>query len=130
MIEAKLDALLKEDFDSQTEKEELIIKKRLLKHRSELFVFLYDEAVSPTNNSSERALRPRVIHRKICNGNRSDVGKESYEVVASLIESFKKQGKNVFESLLDLFNSKTNYKAKFDVIENLNLSLSLINGER
>ncbi len=42
--------------------------QRIIKHfRQNLFVFLTDRAVSPTNNGSERALRPCVVFRKMRN---------------------------------------------------------------
>jgi transposase len=46
----------------------------LLKHCDKLFVFIYYEGVEPTNNISERGLRPAVQWRKLCFGNRSDDG--------------------------------------------------------
>jgi transposase len=47
------------------------LQRRFLKHRHSLFVFLYRTDVEPTNNRSERALRPSVIHRKVTGGFRS-----------------------------------------------------------
>jgi len=41
------------------------LQRRYQKYRQSLFVFLYRIDVSPTNNVSELALRPSVIHRKV-----------------------------------------------------------------
>jgi len=46
---------------------------KLYKH---LFTFIFHEGVDPTNNFSERGIRPAVQWRKICFGNRSDAGAE------------------------------------------------------
>ena len=52
--------------------------QRLLKHyqklRQHLLLFLEDEMVPPTNNSSEQALRWSVVFRKVTHGFRSDWG--------------------------------------------------------
>ena len=45
--------------------------------RGKLFVFLKRRDVEPTNNESERALRPSVIFRKVTNGFRSEWGAQS-----------------------------------------------------
>jgi transposase len=43
-------------------------------HRDSLYVFLERADVEPANNSSERDLRPSVIHRKVIGGFRSAWG--------------------------------------------------------
>jgi transposase len=47
---------------------------KLLKLDKHLFTFIFHEGVDPTNNFSERGIRPAVQWRKICFGNRSDTG--------------------------------------------------------
>jgi len=47
---------------------------RLLKIYNHLFTFIFYEGVDPTNNFSERGIRPAVQWRKVCFGNRSDDG--------------------------------------------------------
>ncbi|MBD2465789.1 transposase [Oscillatoria sp. FACHB-1407] len=46
--------------------------KRYQKIRAHLLLFLTDETIPPTNNSSEQALRWSVIFRKVTNSFRSD----------------------------------------------------------
>ena len=77
------------------------LKKRLRKHRQELFVFLYDPAVPFDNNGSERAIRIGVLHRKISNGSRSEAGAQRLSILLSVIETMKKSGEEVFDSLVD-----------------------------
>jgi len=50
------------------------LARKLLNHFDKLFVFIYYEGVEPTNNISERGIRPAVQWRKLCFGNRSDAG--------------------------------------------------------
>ena len=54
--------------------EEQRLLKRYQKIRAHLLLFLIDETIPPTNNSSEQTLRWSVIFRKVTNGFRSDWG--------------------------------------------------------
>lgn len=53
--------------------------------RGSFFTFLRDRDVPPTNNESERALRPSVIFRKVTNGFRSAWGAETHARTRSVI---------------------------------------------
>lgn len=53
------------------------LQRRYRKLRQHLFVFLYRSDVPPTNNLSERTLRPSVIHRKVIGCFRSDWGAQA-----------------------------------------------------
>ena len=64
------------------------------KDKDKLFTFLRVKGVDPTNNHSERSERFLVIMRKICFGTRSAAGSESHGVLASLLETVKRQGKD------------------------------------
>jgi transposase len=61
------------------------------KLRRHLFVFMTNRAVPPTNNESERALRPCVTFRKITNGFRSQWGADQYADIRSVIESARRK---------------------------------------
>jgi transposase len=61
------------------------------KLRRHLFVFMTNRAVPPTNNESERALRPCVTFRKITNGFRSQWGAYQYADIRSVIESARRK---------------------------------------
>jgi len=82
-----------------TQPEILKLQKRYLKHRQHLFVFLYRTDVPPTNNVSERALRPSVIHRKVTGGFRSHWGADAYAALASVIDTAELKGVNAFDAL-------------------------------
>jgi len=66
--------------------------KRYQKIRAHLLLFLTDETIPPTNNSSEQALRWSVVFRKVTNGFRSDWGAELFAQVRSLVNTAKRQG--------------------------------------
>ncbi|MCP4825236.1 MAG: IS66 family transposase [Shimia sp.] len=55
------------------------------KARDKLFVFVTRRNVPPTNNLSERLLRPSVIFRKVTNGFRSAWGAQVYADICSVI---------------------------------------------
>lgn len=75
------------------------LKKRYLKNRSALFTFFEDPALEPTNNSSERALRPSVIFRKVTNGFRSDWGSDFFSAVRSIIDTAQRHGLNPYQAI-------------------------------
>jgi hypothetical protein len=63
------------------------LRRRIIKHNQELFVFLDNPLVEPTNNRAERQLRPMVIMRKVTFGNRSTSGALNQAVMMSVIET-------------------------------------------
>jgi transposase len=76
------------------------LQKRYRTHRDSLYVFLHRDDVEPTNNSSERDLRPSVIHRKVIGGFRSDWGAEASAIRASILATARKQGQNALNAFL------------------------------
>ena len=63
------------------------LRNRIIKHNQELFIFLDNPAVEPTNNRAERQLRPMVITRKVTFGNRSAVGALNQAMLMSIIQT-------------------------------------------
>ncbi len=61
------------------------------KLRRHLFVFMTNREIPPTNNGSERALRPCATYRKITNGFRSQWGARQYADIRSVIETARRQ---------------------------------------
>lgn len=82
-----------------TNEEAQRLQRRYQHLQQELFLFLDDETVPPTNNRSEQALRPSVIFRKVTNGFRSDWGAELFAQVRSLIDTAKRQGFSAFDAI-------------------------------
>lgn len=71
--------------------------RRLAKHQTSLWVFAHNEGVEPTNNHTERALRPAVIWRKICLGTQSEAGARFAERILSITATAHRQGRNVLD---------------------------------
>jgi transposase len=71
----------------------------LYDHRDWLWTFLEVEGVEPTNNASERALRPAVIWRKLSFGTNSTTGSRFVETILTVVETCHRQSRNSFEYL-------------------------------
>ena len=78
--------------------------KGLVGRQNQLITFLENSEVPFDNNGSERALRNRVIKRKVAGGFRSFNGAVCHDIIASVIETAKKQGLNVFQTLCSILN--------------------------
>lgn len=98
-IQETKNRLIKLFANPPTEKEALKLYKGLIGRLNQLILFLEDPKIPATNNGSERALRNRVVHRKVCGGFRSENGAKAHDVIASIIETSKKQGQNILDSL-------------------------------
>ena len=61
-----------------------VLCARIDRYQADLFTFVADPAVPPTNNAAERALRPLVVARKISGGTRSPRGQRHAHGVALL----------------------------------------------
>jgi len=79
--------------------------KRYRKYRKGLFVFLHRTDVPPTNNVSERYLRPTVIHRKVMGCFRSAWGAHAYAAIASVVHTAGLSGRSPFDAIQGLFGN-------------------------
>jgi transposase len=73
--------------------------EQLYDHRDWLWTFLDVEGVEPTNNSSERALRPAVIWRKLSFGTQSAKGSRFVEAILTVVETCRIQSRSPFAYL-------------------------------
>ena len=80
-IQATVERLLKQ---SVSQAGDVAVQNRLLKQWPHLLGCLEEPAAEPTNNRAERSLRPAVIARKISCGNRTERGRRTWEILASL----------------------------------------------
>jgi len=67
------------------------------KAAEDYFRFLTEPKVEPTNNGTERQIRPVVIDRRITHGTRGDAGMRWCERIWTILATCKKQNRNVFE---------------------------------
>jgi transposase len=65
--------------------------RELWDHRVHLWRFVDQDGVDPTNNASERALRPAVIWRKLSFGTQSAAGSRFVETLLSVVETCRQQ---------------------------------------
>lgn len=96
-INAAMDELLKQEPSHPAARK---LRRSLLKARKNLFVFLDRPDVPPTNNGSERSLRPGVIFRKVTNCFRSEWGAHLHCGVRSAIETGRRRGIGALESIM------------------------------
>jgi transposase len=72
----------------------------LYEHRERLWAFVTVEGAEPTNNAAEQALRHAVIWRKLSFGTQSASGSRFVERLLSVIETCRRQNRDVFAWLL------------------------------
>lgn len=75
------------------------LQRGVAKVQDKLFVFVTRRDVPPTNNASERALRPSVIFRKVTNGFRSAWGAEVYADISSIVATGRLNGRSALEAI-------------------------------
>ena len=102
-VERKLDQLLNQYPDNPDSQR---LRRRYLKHRQNVFVFLHHRGVPPTNNASEQALRNSVIYRKVTGGFRTEWGADMYANVISILETARRQGCDFFDVLTAIFSDQ------------------------
>jgi len=95
-LDERADALI---LPPRSDPDEERVANRLRKRRRWLFTFLDHPGVEATNNRAERALRPAVIARKLSCGNKTERGKRTWEILASLAATCTQRGQNLVELL-------------------------------
>ncbi|MGH2614587.1 MAG: IS66 family transposase, partial [Thermomicrobiales bacterium] len=82
-----------------------VLCARIVRYRRDLFTFVADPAVPPTNNAAERALRPLVVARKISGGTRSEGGSATRMVLHSLVATWELRGLDPVAEFLALLRA-------------------------
>lgn len=76
------------------------VKARYIQHGlGSWYTCLLYPGMQPTNNLAEQAIREHVIMRKIIGTFRSEKGSENYQCIASVLATWRLQGKNLSEEL-------------------------------
>jgi transposase len=70
------------------------LSRRILRHLSELFVFVSRPEVPADNNGAERSVRHLVTSRKISGGTRSPAGTRTKMTLATLFGTWRLQGRD------------------------------------
>ena len=95
-LERRLDALLA---GAPTATAGRKLRDGVAKCSDKLFVFVTRRDVPPTNNVSERALRPSVIFRKVTNGFRSVWGASLYAAICSVLATAALRNLNALDAI-------------------------------
>ena len=66
-----------------------------------VLAFLWAVDVDATNWRAEHAIRPAVVNRKICGGNRTQRGAQTQQILASVVRTARQRGLD----LNDLFTT-------------------------
>ena len=77
------------------------LQAKISRARDQLLVFLaYPGKVEPTNNGSERLLRPAVVQRKVTNGYRAMWAAEGEAAIRTVVDTARLTGANPFGTIL------------------------------
>jgi len=76
-----------------------------------IWSFLFDLSADATNWRAEQAIRPAVVTRKVCGGNRSWAGAESQQILASVIRTATQRDLNPHAVIASLVHARTPHVA-------------------
>jgi len=96
-LEQQLNRLLTRCINKQKFPKTFAFQKSMIKNRNYLFSCIYDLEVPPDNNASERAIRNIKVKQKISGQFKS--GQDTFCILRSVIDTFKKRNLNILEYL-------------------------------
>ena len=103
-LEARMDRLLTW---KPTDDENRKLVKHLRHERPALFTFLRRPEVEASNWWGEQAIRPAVVTRKVCGGNRTWPGAHTQEVLMTVLRTCRQQRVDFYSLIEDLLHSPT-----------------------
>jgi transposase len=98
-LQARLGRLLRRGQESRDRKAAALCRE-LTKWWAALWTFARVEGVEPTNNVSERALRPAVLWRKGSFGSASEAGSRFAERLLTVVVTCRQQGRQLLDFLV------------------------------
>lgn len=103
-----------EDFQFPDPRKGILLKlsKRLNRYKKEILTFMYHKEIPYHNNHAEQMIRPNVLLRKIVFGNRSPKGVFNHNVLMSIIQTGKLNGREEFDLLKRVLVSQDQDKDK------------------
>lgn len=81
------------------------IKSVCRTHREDLFRFVDNPEINPSNNLAEQGLRSAVVIRKVSGGSRSENGADTTAKLLSVIQTMKMQEGNIIENMTHLLQN-------------------------
>jgi transposase len=94
------------------EKKALTLQGRIRRYSREWLTFLDHPGIPPTNNLAEQAIRFLVVMRKLTFGSRTRSGARRTGVMMTVVQTAKRQGRNVIRFLVALFTRTPNEAAR------------------
>ena len=88
--------------------------RQIDKLRADVERLLGHDEVGATNSLAEREGRPAVIARKLSAGNRTEEGAETHAVLASLFRTYRRQGRDILEAVVELRRHGPGHVPEFD----------------
>jgi transposase len=85
-------------------KEAITLQKRIRKHKNAILFFLSDPDLPFHNNDSEKSIRQAKVKQKVSGCFRSNSGAERYAILLSVIETSKKHGRNILDTITQLLD--------------------------
>lgn len=132
-IQMQVHSLLKEgaDYDISDHEKTPLAKtvrtcRQLLKLEPALWLFVHTEGVEPTNNDSERALRPAVLWRHSSLGAQSAAGSLFVGRMLTVATTLRLQGRNVLDYLTEACRAKRQGKPVPSLLPNTAMALNLL----
>lgn len=95
-LEYRLKELLEADLSKNPKQK--AFQKRLRKHNSKTFTFLYHPNVPPDNNASERAIRNVKVKQKVSGQFVSEQKAMDFAIIRSVLDTLTKNNINIFAS--------------------------------
>lgn len=74
-------------------------------HAGEIFAFVTDPRIEPTNWRAEQAVRPAVVNRKVWGGNRTPTGARAQQVLMSVLETARRQAHSIVDYISQTLRS-------------------------
>ena len=71
-----------------------------------VFAFLWDPSVDATNWRAEQAIRPAVVTRKVCGGNRTRRGADTQQVLATVVRTAHQRHLDLAPLILSMLRSR------------------------
>ena len=105
-LEARKEDLLE---CSPTYEPNRLLRNHLERVQDQLFPFLKHPDLEATNWPSEQAIRPAVVNRKVCGGNRSWSGARALEILISICRTCVQQGRDAIQFLTEVLRTPTQF---------------------
>jgi transposase len=101
-LAARMERLLSGNFTHEGNRR---LAKHLRRYQKALFLFLDRDDLEATNWPAEHAIRPAVVNRKSCAGNRTRRGAEAQAILMSLLRTCQQRGLNSLSTFTTILRS-------------------------